>query len=158
MESLRQLKTTKDIKSYPCAERDFYKFIKSSLHKAHTGVITWAIPDRDITFKSHSSYANSTVCFVIDYDFESSFWTSGRYNQRNKQWIWTGSRKPVQNINFVRWGGGGPASPEKNTQRDFAISVTKYGNEWASTAVNPDQWGPAYYICEKTFDPTLFPK
>jgi hypothetical protein len=91
--------------------------------------------------------------FFVDYDYNSNFWTSGRYTQKSKQWTWTGSAKPVQNINFVKWD---PEGGKKDTQKDYAIMITSYGHEWISAAIDP-QW-TSQYICEKAIDPTLFPK
>ena len=84
---------------------------------------------------------------VLDFDYASNFWTSG------KQWTWTGSGKPVQNVNFVKWNQDGP---KKDTQKDYAIMITNYGHEWFSATIIQD-W-TNHYICEKPIDPTLFPK
>ena len=90
---------------------------------------------------------------VLDFDYDSAFWTSGRYIQRSKQWTWTGSGKPVQNVNFVEWD---PDVSKRDTQTDYAIMITSYGHEWASATIIQD-WR-LHYICEKAIDLTLFPK
>jgi hypothetical protein len=97
---------------------------------------------------------------VLDYTYDAPFWTSGRYNHRNKQWTWTGSGRPVQNINFVNW-----EDPKKDAQMEYVIKIaagsipeTGYGHGWFSFSVAILQNWTSPYICEKAIDPTLFPK